>query len=300
MVNKIILICLYTVPLLFTVYLMYLLRVALMPGRLSIFTQMRHYFDARKGDVIEYYRNNDMRHRFEESGLITLGITPTKYRLGRDGLFIFFVAVINVRYLLYMDGPYPFAVLIFIGALYAGFQLKENYPIEYILKAFQKSYERKKNAEIFILQQLISNEYADKNSSKQNIYHMFMYMRRYLKHIRPAVDRFLEEYPLDPYNKEKAFKSFAQIIGTAEAESLAEILYQVEMTSPERVQDLLQKRYEELKKKRQEAYRSAMNDRGTIAYTLTFSGMMMVIICGLFVYYLEYKDMMNATYNFGQ
>ena len=101
---------------------------------------------------------------------------------------------------------------------------------------------------------------------------MFLYMRRFLNYTRPAVDRFLEEYPLDPYNKEKAYRSFAKIVGTPEAESLAEILYQVEQSSPDEVAELLEKKYEELKKKRQEAYRGAMRDRGVIAYVLTFWG----------------------------
>ena len=70
----------------------------------------------------------------------------------------------------------------------------------------------------------------------------------------------------------------------------------MDQSSPEDVRDILEKRYEELKKRRQEAYRGAMRDRGTLAYLITFSGVLMVIICGLYVYFLEYKDMMNGVY----
>jgi Ca2+/Na+ antiporter len=260
---------------------------------------MRHYFNAQKNEVIEYYKMEYMRQEFEEAGLIAIGITPAKYRLFRDIIFLFLVVLLNVRYILNIEQKYPIFGLIFLILLYISLMLRKSFPIEYILKSVKSRFERKKNAEIFILQQLISNEYADKNTTKQNVYHMFLYMRRFFNYIRPAVDRFLEEYPLDPYNKEKAFKSFARIVGTPEAESLAEILYQIEQSSPEEVAELLEKKYEELKKKRQETYRRVMRDRGVVAYVLAFSGVMVVIICGLLVYYLEYKDLMNATYNMG-
>lgn len=296
-VNSIVMICLYILPLIFVVYVLRLFRFSIAPGRLSVWTQMRHYFDAQKEGVVEFYKRGDMLQQFEEAGLIAAGFTPTTYRLIRDITIFVLAVILNIRYLMNMDQRYPFLGLILILLLYIALQLRESFPIEYLLKAVKARFERKKNAEIFILQQLISNEYADVNTTKQNVYHMFMYLRRFLNYTRPAVDRFLEEYPRDPYNKEKAFRSFAKIVGTPEAESLAEILYQVEQSSPDEVAELLEKKYEELKKKRQEAYRGVMKDRGVIAYVVSFSGVMMVIICGLFVYYLEYKDMLNATYN---
>ncbi|MFC3345610.1 hypothetical protein ACFOHW_24895 [Paenibacillus abyssi] len=251
----------------------------------------------RKDDVVGFYQREDMIKQFEEAGLLAAGFTPMKYRVTRDlGIFTF-AMILNIRYILNVEQGYPVFGLVLLFLLYGALQLRESFPIKYLLLGMKVQYERQKNAEIFILQQLISNEYADKNTTKQNIYHMFMYMRRFLKYTRPAVDRFLEEYPHDPHNREKAFNSFARIVGTTEAQSLAEILYQVDQSSPEEVHEILTKRYEELKKKRQEAYRGAMKDRGVVAYTLTFAGVMMVIICGLFVYYLEYKDMMGATYN---
>lgn len=295
--NTIIILSLYILPLILVVYVLRLFRLIIAPGRLSVWTQMRHYFDAQKEGVVEFYKRGDMLQQFEEAGLIVAGFTPTKFRLVRDITIFLLAVLLNIRYLMNMDQRYPIFGLVLLVLLYIALLLRKSFPVEHLLKTMKIRFERKKNAEIFILQQLISNEYADKNTTKQNVYHMFLYMRRFLNYIRPAVDRFLEEYPLDPYNKEKAFRSFAKIVGTKEAESLAEILFQVDHSSPEEVAELLEKRYEELKKKRQEAYRGAMRDRGVIAYVLTFSGVMMVIICGLFVYYLEYKDMMNATYN---
>ncbi|MCY9665864.1 hypothetical protein M5X11_12955 [Paenibacillus alginolyticus] len=295
--NTIILVSLYVLPLILVAYILRSVRLIIAPGRLSVWTQMRQYFEAQKEGVVEFYKRADMIQQFEEAGLIAAGITPTKFRLLRDITFLSLAVILNIRYLMNMDQRYPIFGLVLLVLLYIALQLRESFPIEYLMKGMKVQFERKKNAEIFILQQLISNEYADKNTTKQNVYHMFLYMRRFLNYIRPAVDRFLEEYPRDPYNKEKAFRSFAKIAGTREAESLAEILFQVEQSSPDEVAEILEKRYEELKKKRQEAYRGAMRDRGVIAYMLTFSGVMMVIICGLFVYYLEYKDMMSYTYN---
>lgn len=296
-VNSTILLCLYILPLILVVYILKLVRISLDPGRLSMWTQMRHYFDVQKESVVEFYKRSDMLQQFEEAGLIAAGFTPTKFRIVRDASIFGLAVLLNVRYLMNMDHQYPIFALLLLVILYIVLQLRASFPIVYFLKVVKIRFERKKNAEIFILQQLISNEYADMNTTKQNVYHMFLYMRRFLNYIRPAIDRFLEEYPLDPFNKGKAFSSFAKIVGTPEAESLAEILYQVDQSSPEEVAEILEKKYEELKKRRQENYRGTMRDRGLFAYVLTFSGIMMVIICGLFVYYLEYKDMMNATYN---
>ncbi|MGZ9584153.1 hypothetical protein [Paenibacillus marinisediminis] len=297
MADRIILFWLYVLPAIPVLYLLYMLRKALIPRRVSIYSQMRHYFDMRKADVIAHYQRQDMHSLFEEAGLIAKGITPARFRIVRDLLFVVLVVGLNVRYVANVQQGYPIAVLVVLLTVYLMLHLHESFPIRYVLLGLKSRHDRLKNTEIFILQQLISNEYADPHTSKQNVYHMFLYLRQFLTYTRPAVDRFLEQYPLDPHNKEKAFKSFAVIVGTKEAESLAEILYQVDQSSPEEIHEILTRRYEELKKKRQEIYRGTMKDRGVVAYVLTFSGVMMVIICGLFVYYLEYQDMMNATYN---
>lgn len=297
MLNSIIMVCLYLVPLIFIMNLISMLWALLTPNRLSVLTQLRHYMDHRRNDYVKAYQRPSMSKQFEEAGLIVMGITPMHFRIYRDVVFLIWFVLLHYRYVMNMDQGYPSVGLFILVIAYILLQLRESFPMKWVLLSLKKRYEARKDAEIYVLQQLISNEYADKHTSKQNIYHLFMYLRNFTHHIRPAIDCFLEQYPQDPHNKEKAFGSFARLVGTKEGEALALILYQVDQSSPEEVHELLTKRYEELKKKRQETYRRAMNDRGVIAYVLTFSGVMMVIICGLFVYYLEYKDMMNATYN---
>lgn len=162
---------------------------------------------------------------------------------------------------------------------------------------FKKQYDRKKNSEIFILQQIISNEYSNTKASKHNVYHMFLYMRKFLNYTQPAVDAFLVEYPRDPINKANAYLTFSKMVGTPEAEALADILYQCDQASPEEIQEILHKRYEELRTKRQENYRSMMRDRGVLSYVLLFTGILMVFISAAMVYYMEYKDLVNSTFS---
>ncbi|WP_040951682.1 hypothetical protein [Gorillibacterium massiliense] len=286
---------LYTLPLLAVVYLLQLALQIVNERRIPLATRIRHFYGSQKESFIRRYRVSPMDEEFETAGLTAAGITPLKYKLARDLLFLSIMFVIHLRFI-QLQGSYPMVRVAFVLLLYLALQLRPRFPVVYALQALRVRFVRKKNAEIFILQQLISNEFADANASKQNIYHMFLYLRRFVRYLRPAVDRFLEEYPVDPINREKAFRSFSRLIGTPEGETLAQILYQVDQSSPEEVRDILEKRYEELKKKRQEAYRGAMRDRGTVAYLITFSGLLMVILCGLFVYYLEYRDMMSGVY----
>ena len=124
-----------------------------------------------------------------------------------------------------------------------------------------------------------------------------MYMRKFLNYIQPAVDTFIKEYTRNPMNKEAAFKAFAKKVGTPEAEALADILHQCDQASPDELQEILHKRYQELRTKRQQNYRSMMKDRGTVSYVLLFSGVLVVLFSAAMVYYMEYKDMVNATFN---
>ena len=156
-----------------------------------------------------------MDEEFETSGLAAAGITPLKYRIGRDSVFLSLLILIHMRFIQEPVG-YPLVRVIFVMMLYAALQLRPRFPVAYALEAQRTRFIRKKNAEIFILQQLISNEFADAEGSKQNIYHMFLYLRRFVRYIRPAIDRFLEEYPVDPHNREKAFRSFSRLTGTPE------------------------------------------------------------------------------------
>lgn len=295
--HYVILILLYVWPLIIVSYFVHWTRMAIVPRRLKLRTQLRHYFDLKKEYWIGFYTTrSDLFQQFEDAGLNRMGFTPIKFRLVRDISFIVTVLFLQMQYIISPISRFPIVSLLLLLSLYFSLLLKASFPITIVLKGVQRRFERKKNAEIFIIQQLISIEYSN-TMVKQNLYHMFMYIRQFLQYTQPAVDRFIAEYPLNPFDKEKAFRSFAQRIGTKEAEELAEILYQVDQSSPHEVTDLLDRKVEELKKRRQESYRSIMRDRGVVAYVLTFSGIMMVIICGLFVYYLEYKDMMNATYH---
>lgn len=261
-----------------------------------MFASVKVYYDQQKDQLREYYNKSEMKESFEEAGL---GFSVMQYRVVRDVLFVCFLALVNFRFLVVNHtGSYPFGQIIFLIILYGAAQLRPKFPIVWLLKGFQKSFHHKKNSEVILLQQLISNEYADANSSKQNVYHLLLYLRKFTKHIQPAIDVFLEQYPLDPYNKDKAFRSFAEKIGTPEAEALSQVLFQIEESSSSEVRDILQKRYEELKKKRQQNYKSMMTNRGTMGYVITFSGVLMVILCCLYVYFLEYQDLMGAAYNY--
>ena len=106
-VNSVILICLYILPLILVVYVIRLFRMSVAPGRLPVWTQMRHYFDAQKDGVVEFYKRPDMLQQFEESGLIASGFTPTKFRVVRDITIFVLCVVLNIRYLMNMDQGYP-------------------------------------------------------------------------------------------------------------------------------------------------------------------------------------------------
>lgn len=293
MTNVIINIWIYILPLTLVIWLITVFKKSLKPNRVSMFASVKFYYDQQKEQFRDYYNKSDMKENFEEAGL---SVSVIQYRVVRDGLFVVILAIINLRFLIVNHlGSYPFIKVIFVIILYISAQLRPKFPIVLILKGFQKGFHRKKNSEVLLLQQLISNEYADANSSKQNVYHLLLHLRRYTKHIQPAIDSFLKIYPLNP---EEAFRTFSEKIGTPEAEALKQVLEQIDESSSQEVREILQKRYEELKKKRQQNYKSMMTDRGILGYVITFSGVLMVILCCLYVYYLEYQDLMSAAYNY--
>lgn len=293
MVNLLINIWIYLIPLTFVIWLITIFKKSLKPNRVSMFASVKFYYDQQKDQIRDYYSKSDMKESFEEAGL---SFSVMQYRTIRDGIFLFLFALVNFRFLIVNNSSsYPYGQVLFILILYIAAQLRPKFPMYYALKGFKKTFHRKKNNEVIMLQQLISNEYADANSSKQNVYHLLLYLRRFTKHIQPAIDSFLKLYPLNP---EEAFLSFSEKIGTPEGEALKQVLVQIDESSSQEVREILHKRYEELKKKRQQNYKSMMTDRGTMGYVITFSGVLMVILCCLYVYFLEYQDLMAAAYNY--
>ena len=287
---------LIVIPCLIVMYLLGVLRQIRKPDQLSVWASVKQFYDERKEVISDYYgKESEIDKMFEDAGIY---IAPSKFRIVRDTLIIVFLAMIHVHYFNNLDTmPYPVENVFLLIVLYVATLLipRKPFPAVYILGFLKKGFDKKKNKEIFLLQQLVLNEYSGRgeNQTQQRVYHLFKYLTRFMNHIRPAMIHFVSQYNEDAHDPKKPFNTFAEMVGTEEAKNLAEILYSVDMSSGEDVQDLLKAQYEELKTNRQENYRATMQDRGHIGYIITFTGVVMVIGLGMIMYYLEYQDQMK-------
>lgn len=286
----------YIIPAFAVVYFLKIV-VSVEKNQVNTWKHIQSYMELQRDKVVEKYTTNDLDHHFEEAGLLKAGITPVGYRLTRDILFAGLLFWTHFKYFLDPTLTYPRIVVAMTILIYCTLILAQKYILTFVLKFFKKKYNQRKNSEIFILQQVLSNEYANPKASKQSIYHLFLYMRKFMNVIQPAVDEFLQEYPRYHADKKLVFTNFGNRVGTPEAVALAEIIYQIDQTSPDEIKELLDKRYEELRTKRQQAYRSMMKERGTVAYILLYSGVLVVGLSAAVVYFMMYKELVSAAYN---
>lgn len=292
MIRFMIMFLLILIPTLLILYILSLARKQVRQDRVSLMFHIRQMFIDQKEVISEFYHKSDWDERFRNAGVNNF--TPFLYRAVRDSLFACMLVSIHVRYLT-TDGPkYPFAGLFMLAILYALTLLRDKFPITYLLEYFKKGYDRKKNTDVFMLQQLVSNEYNSQNQSQQNMYNLFVYLQRYMKHIKKPMNSFLEEYRADP-NAEAPYIRFGNRIGTHEAKELAKLLYQIDRSND--VQDILNKRYEELKTRRMQNYKASMRDRETFGHILTFSGVLVAICAAFCTYILEHQEQMKAIGN---
>jgi hypothetical protein len=280
------------IPTLLILYILALARKHVRQDRVSLLFQMRQLLLEQREAISEFYHKSDWDERFRNAGMSKL--TPFVYRVIRDSGVAFVFVSLHVRYLTAGGAKYPFAGVAMLAIIYILTLLREKFPITYLLDYFKKGYDRKKNTDIFMLQQLVSNEYNDENRSQQNIYNLFVYLQRYMKHIKKPLSSFLEEYRMDP-NSEAPYIRFGSRVGTQEARELAKLLYQIDKSND--VQDILNKRYEELKVKRMQNFKASMRDRETVGHVLTFSGVIVAICAAFCTYILEHQDQMKAIGN---
>jgi hypothetical protein len=292
-VHYLIMSILVLVPSLLIIYIIGAARKNLRQDRVSLMFQVRQIFQEQKVAVSEFYHTSEWDDRFRNAGLSKF--TPFVYRVSRDILFAIMLFTLHIHFFTTDGSKYPFAGIMLLIMIYALTLLREKFPIMYLLNYFRKGYDRKKNTDVFMLQQLISNEYNSANQSQQNIYNLFVYLHRYMKHIRQPMNNFLDEYRSDPMS-EIPFINFGARIGTDEAKELAKLLHQIDKSND--VHDILNKRYEELKSRRMQNYKASMKDRETFGHLLTFSGVLVAVCAAFCTYILEHQDQMRNIGNF--
>lgn len=284
------------VPTIIVLYMFAAMRRIKQPDQVTVFSQVKQFYDNRREALSTFYNKpSEIDGMFVDAGIY---MEPGKIRIVRDTLLVCFLVLVHVQYFANPEGtPYPYGSIFFIGLIFVAtmFQARKPFPVYYFLKELKKSFDKKKNKEIFLLQQLVLSEYSGQgeNVQPQRVYFLFMDLIRFMNHIRPAMSSFLSEYNEDPHNQKKPFDTFGRMVGTEEAINLAEILFSIDQSSGEDVQVLLMTQYEELKTNRQEAYRASMQDRGNIGYIITFTGVVMVIGLAMIMYYLEHLDQMK-------
>ncbi len=258
------------------------------------FERIRRLIDEQKALIDRMYYREDMEEHFRKAGK-PLGLTSVTYRLYRDIAFIAAFAYVHIALLNGSYGSYPYKKVGLLIALYIATHLHPKFPVMKLLGWFKNQYTSKKNQEVFHLYQMICNDYEfEDEKDAQSVYSTLMEYRKYTHAIRPALDKCLRSYPLD---RKKALELFAREIGTDEAVSLANILKEVVETSPAEARDLLDQNYAEFKTKRQEIHRKRMKNRGLIGYVITFSGLMMILVCFIMVYVLANRDLQQFLYS---
>ncbi|MFZ3171538.1 MAG: hypothetical protein WA118_06115 [Carboxydocellales bacterium] len=165
-----------------------------------------------------------------------------------------------------------------------------NTPLTMLLEKLVQSRLREKNKEVFTLYSMIENEFISSNGAPLTMYSLLNKLQPNFTLLKPAINKAILLWRKDP---ETALAAFANEVGTAEAKDLANILKNVDVTSPVEALDILENRRDQFLTMRHEIYRRFQRNRGVRDYAITFGASLLVMFNMLVLFYQEYKEMMK-------
>lgn len=216
-----------------------------------------------------------------------LGLNSVRYNGARFILFGVWLVVINARWLV-SGGKYPANYLLVLISLVIASQPLAGLPLFALLIKITDIRAREKNKECFTLYSMIQNEFYNDVEKPVNMYSTLTKLRPYFKAIDKALGKAILLWKKSPA---EALNAFAWEVGTDEAKDLAQILKNVDVSSPSDAKDILDSRYEQFVTKRQESRRRYCNNIGLIGYLAALLPVFAVIYNALVVFNLEKQDL---------
>lgn len=271
-------------------YIIY--KIGQMKGEAKISRMIRssinQTWEQQKEIIRERYKDEAAAKMFEKAGS-PKWLTEVTFKFIRDCFIIFQLIYFHGKWLL-LGGSYPIQAVLGILLLGLVLSTRKGFPLEALLAYFEKIRNSKKNRELYILYSLLLNEYTISGNKPTNIYTLLRKFRSHFKFLRPALDLCTMHWR---HSTSYALESFVREVGTSQAKDLAGILADVDKIAPDDAYTLLTNRYDHFNSLRLEDFRRRAKDRGIIGYFVTFVPALSILFNFGYVYYLEYKDLIN-------
>lgn len=226
-----------------------------------------------------------------------------KIKVFRNIFILIWLIYLHVGYFSGKIPTYPLSSIITFLSLFMVLSLNSYSPLSAIVSLMSKSHKRKVNMEIFNLYQMFLNEFEQADSlseeNNKNIHIEFLMkdFRKHTKRVTRAINVFLEN--VDRYPRNLAYDLFAEEVDTDDARRLASILFEISKTSSLDGKKIMEMRYSDFKKRRQENHRLKMKNKTLIGYAVGFTGSLTVLISAFSAYYLEFVEMSNNLFQYG-
>lgn len=184
--------------------------------------RVRESLLSKKEQFVTYSNNSQFEEMLRLAGY-PLGINALRYNIIHLCLFAFLL--LNYIVAPYVSsGTFSTTALIIIVLLFLMTTPAFPYAIVYyLLKRLGEYQKAKRNAELFVLYDLLISEIQMMNTSRINAYNLLRGLRPYFTQIEGSLNRLITNWTKDAGHI-KALDDFAAEMGTTEAEALVTVL----------------------------------------------------------------------------
>jgi len=222
-----------------------------------------------------------------------LSLSSISFNLTRLVIIIGCLLYLNVRWFLH-GGVYPLnSLLLVLLTIILTYPIK-SFPVYRFLEKLREIRLREKNKEIFTLYSMIQNEFYTNLDRPLNMYTTLNKLKVYFKSIDRSIGKAVLLWKKNPA---AALDAFVAEVGTDEARDLANILKNVDLSSPEDARDMLDSRYEQFVAKRHENHRRYKNNIGLMAYIAALFPVFAVIYNVMVIFNLEKQELLKFIHH---
>jgi hypothetical protein len=248
----------------------------------------RQQWQNSKQSVQLRYQDEELERLFERAGR-PLGLNGVRFKLIRDAVLSSQLVIALLEWVV-LGGSFPLGKVLLIGLVWVGANTSRGMLVTKLMEFVCEMRNAQKNRDVFILYSLLLNEYAISGERANNLYSILSKFRGYFPLLKAAFDKFLLYYRKSPA---AALEAFAREVGTSLGQELADVLLDVDRLDPQEAYEAMQTRYEHFNTLRMEENKRKMKDRGLIGYFITFTPTLSIVANFGYVYYLEYKELMQ-------
>ncbi|MHB1166933.1 MAG: hypothetical protein ACYC4E_00640 [Carboxydocellales bacterium] len=245
-------------------------------------------FQAEAKKCTEMWQEGCLETSLSNAGY-PLGLNSIRFQLIRFSCLTLWLVVAISRWML-SSRSFPINSVVMVSIAFLLTMPIRNSPLSMLLEKLAQSRLREKNKEVFTLYSMIENEFTSRNGAPLTMYSLLNKLQPNFTLLKPAINKAILLWRKDP---ETALAAFANEVGTAEAKDLANILKNVDVTSPVEALDILENRRDQFLTMRHEIYRRYQRNRGVRDYAITFGASLLVMFNMLVLFYQEYKEMMK-------